>query len=67
MKTKYALREDGIYSHIVEANDGEFETFADAKKALLSYYRERAEDFKLALIEAKRLRKADVEKEGYFS
>lgn len=65
-KDKYTLKEDGVYSNIFVDSNGEFSTFAKAKKELVSMTKTRMNDFKTALYELKYLKEKDLYGEGEF-
>lgn len=49
VKQRYSFIEDGYYSHIVKDANGEFSTFAKAKKYITKYCKQRLDEYKFAL------------------
>ena len=64
-KTEWFLIADGMYTHItndigqVEKLDSIYDSYSEAKKALIKYHESRMLDFKEALKAARSLKKKD--------
>lgn len=66
-KPKYWIVWDGTYSHIVLSKNepsedcgGPYDTFGEAKREIMNYYKNRVIDAKGALAELRRLKKAHI-------
>ena len=65
LKQRYAFKDDGYFSHINKDSYGEFSTFAKAKKELVTYCKQRLDEFKYGLKDLPK-KETDVEGDGEY-
>jgi len=65
-KKRYTFVDDGYYSNIFIDSLGEYNTFAKAKKQLVTNTRQRVQDFKAGMQDLKKAKESDLLGEGEF-